>query len=61
MKDGVTPKGATHYIDGSYYKIGLHGKAFMHNNIEWVASNKPASAIRSSPRLLIGEELNQAV
>lgn len=38
---------AQYICDGSYYKIGVHGKVFRHNGLEWVLSNKTASEVKA--------------
>jgi len=35
MKAMKTPTGAIGYLNGAYYKIGLHGKAFRWVNNSW--------------------------
>jgi hypothetical protein len=35
MKAMKTPTGAIGYLNGTYYKIGLHGKAFRWINNSW--------------------------
>ena len=35
MKANKTPTGAIGYLNGAYYKIGLHGKAFRWVNNSW--------------------------
>jgi hypothetical protein len=36
MKTMKTPTGAIGYLNGAYYKIGLHGKAFRWVNKQWI-------------------------
>ena len=36
MKQIKTPTGAIGYLNGAYYKIGLHGKAFRWVNNQWI-------------------------
>jgi hypothetical protein len=36
MKQIKTPTGAIGYLNGAYYKIGLHGKAFRWVNKQWI-------------------------
>jgi len=35
-----SPEGSKYFIDGAFYKVGLHDNVYIHNNIEWIKSNK---------------------
>lgn len=37
----MTPTGAQTVIDGSFYKIGIHGLVFIWNGEQWVKSTRP--------------------
>ena len=41
----MKPEDAKVYYSGNYYKIGLHGKAYMFVNNDLVLSNKSAEEI----------------
>jgi len=48
------PPQATHYEDGLFFKIGVHGKLFFWAFDEWRLSSRPASDIdtlRKIPRI----------
>lgn len=38
----TTPEGAIGVLNGLYYKIGIHNKAFFWDDSEWVKSGKSA-------------------
>lgn len=37
MSEEKKPKGAEIYINGSHHKIGVHGKLFRFNGVDWTA------------------------
>lgn len=45
-----TPAGATHFMDGQFYKLGRFGKVFRHNGFEWIASSKARSEMLILPK-----------
>ena len=55
----LPPKGATHFRDGLYYKIGVHGYAFywVGDDRGWLKASIPASALTPQCSL---EALNSA-
>lgn len=41
------PIDAQGYVDGSYYKIGLHGKAYRWTGKEWIISTRHPKVLLS--------------
>jgi hypothetical protein len=39
------PADALGHVNGLYYKIGVHGRAFYHANGKWLKSERPAREI----------------
>ena len=37
------PKGAQHYFNGAWHKIGSHDQVFIHDGYKWLSSNKNIS------------------
>jgi len=45
------PIGVEYFIDNLYYKIGVHGKPFKHNGLEWTLSSKSVEFIECHSRI----------
>lgn len=43
---GLVPEGAQAAINGLFYKVGIHGKAFYHTNGCWVRSERSAEDVK---------------
>lgn len=41
------PDGAIGTLDGLFYKIGLHGRAFYWDGRQWIKSDKTAQSVES--------------
>ena len=43
--DATKPEGAQARIDSRWFKIGVHGKVFAWDGLEWVLSQKPKHVV----------------
>ena len=49
--DNQPPKGAKYFLDGTWYKIGVHDKPFRWSGTEWMLTQKPVSEVRGGTHI----------